>query len=122
LFHHKEPIWQPTCAKVYTRHVLVKKELTKEVCGWKWEVVDLCPHCSSCCSQHAAAQPKGTQPNTVQSQAVAANATDDYYGQNEAPKPVAQPVDPAANSQKADLVSHNAPSKLKSLLLPMLAK
>ncbi len=82
LFHHKEPIWQPTCAKVYTRHVLVKKELTKEVCGWKWEVVDLCPHCSSCCSHHAAAPPKGTQPNAVQSQAIAANAADDYYGQN----------------------------------------
>ena len=54
LFHHahKEPIWQPTCAKVHTRHVLVKKEEMKEVCSWKWEVVDLCPKCNAC-NSHA---------------------------------------------------------------------
>jgi hypothetical protein len=129
LFHHahKEPIWQPTCAKVHTRHVLVKKETIKEVPGWKWEVVDLCPKCKTCC-KHASAG----QPAAAPVKAVAEKSTLDYYSQNEELTPVAQPApatQPAAaaedNSQKAELVSHTTPtasSKLKRMLLPMLAK
>ncbi len=55
---HREPVFAPGCAKVHTKHILVKKEEMKEVCSWKWEVVDLCPHCKQCCKHHHAdAQP-----------------------------------------------------------------
>ncbi len=128
LFHHahKEPIWQPTCAKVKTRHKLVKKEEVKEVPSWKWEVVDLCPHCKSCCPrhelffhQHAAAKPE----NATQPQGPADHAAAEDYAQGEVLKPVAQPAGTeAAGEQKTELVSHNVASKLKSMLLPSLAK
>ena len=108
LFHHahKEPIWQPTCAKVKTRSRLVKKEEIKEVCSWKWEVVDLCPHCKSCCN-HASANPAAA----VQPQGPAKRAPADYYSQNDELEPIVQPASPeAAPAQDGQLVSHSAPA------------
>ena len=42
---HREPIWQPTCGRVITRHKLVKIETVKEVQTFKCVVVNVCPHC-----------------------------------------------------------------------------
>jgi hypothetical protein len=38
-------IWQPQCAKVYTRKKLVAKEVTKEVPDYKWVVEKYCCVC-----------------------------------------------------------------------------
>jgi hypothetical protein len=38
-------IWQPTCAKVYTRKKLVKNEVKKEVPDYKWVVEEYCCVC-----------------------------------------------------------------------------
>jgi hypothetical protein len=131
LFHHahKEPIWQPTCAKVHTRNVLVKKEEMKEECSWKWEVVYLCPQCSDC-KHHGRCRlfADQTQPGAEPAQALADKSAVDYYSQDEDAKPAAQsPVtQPAAaqenQPQQAELVSHSVPSKLKQVLLPLLGK
>ena len=48
-----EPIWQPTCGRVITRHKLVKIETMKEVKSFKCVVVNVCPHC---CAQTEAAE------------------------------------------------------------------
>jgi hypothetical protein len=48
-----EKVWQPTCAKVHTRTVLIKKPVTKEVCTVKWVVKTVCcgcgRECGGCC-------------------------------------------------------------------------
>ena len=124
---HREPVFEPGCsAKIYTRHKLIKKEEIKEVCSWKWEVVDLCPHCKSCCKHHHASAEPGT-PAAAPARAVAdARTADDYYSQNDPSKAGAQPEKAAAApAPQAELVSHSTPStasKLKNMLLPMLAK
>jgi hypothetical protein len=115
-FHylHKEPIWQPTCAEVRTRSRLVKKEVVKEVPSWKWEVVDLCPHCKAGCAKNDQNQ------GTVQ-QAPAQGGTDDYYSQGDtkAMQPVAAPVVTGVPAyQETELVSHNAVTKVKRMFLP----
>lgn len=38
-------IWQPTCARVRTRHKLVKREIVTRRPSWKWVVEDLCGNC-----------------------------------------------------------------------------
>lgn len=43
--HHRTILWQPTCARVRTRKKLVKKEVTKEVPDYKWEVEEYCCVC-----------------------------------------------------------------------------
>lgn len=45
---HRKVIWQPTCAKVYTRKKLVKNEVTKEVPDYKWVVEEYCCVCGQC--------------------------------------------------------------------------
>ena len=42
---HRKILWQPTCAKVYTRKTLAKKEVTKEVPDYKWVVEQYCCVC-----------------------------------------------------------------------------
>lgn len=60
---HLEKIWQPSCGHVKTRYHLVKKEVEKEVCVYKCEVVYLCnrccQHCKTC-QGGAAMQPSQT--------------------------------------------------------------
>ena len=46
---HKKPNWIPSCGKVHTRHVLVKKEEIKEVKTYKCVVENLCPTCVAKC-------------------------------------------------------------------------
>jgi hypothetical protein len=46
--HHRKIIWQPTCAKVYTRKTLVKKAVSKEVPDYKWVVEEYCCVCGHC--------------------------------------------------------------------------
>ena len=38
-------LWQPTCARVRTRHKLVKREVVTRRPSWKWVVEDLCGDC-----------------------------------------------------------------------------
>lgn len=38
-------VWQPTCARVRTRHKLVKREVVTKRPSWKWVVEDLCGDC-----------------------------------------------------------------------------
>ncbi len=38
-------VWQPTCARVRTRHKLVKREIVTRRPSWKWVVEDLCGDC-----------------------------------------------------------------------------
>jgi hypothetical protein len=37
--------WEPGCAQVKTVKKLTKYTVTKEVCGWKWQIEDVCSHC-----------------------------------------------------------------------------
>lgn len=45
LGRHRTIIWQPRCARVHTKKKLVKKEVTKEVPDYKWEVEEYCCVC-----------------------------------------------------------------------------
>lgn len=38
-------VWQPTCARVRTRHKLVKHEVVTRRPSWKWVVEELCGDC-----------------------------------------------------------------------------
>ncbi|HTU25447.1 MAG TPA: hypothetical protein VMF30_08625 [Pirellulales bacterium] len=44
---HREPIWQPQCGRVITRHKPKKVETMKEVPTYKCEVVNTCPKCTA---------------------------------------------------------------------------
>lgn len=46
--HRRKIIWQPTCAKVYTRKTLVKKRVSKETPDYKWVVEEYCCVCGHC--------------------------------------------------------------------------
>lgn len=40
--------WLPNCsAKMFTKHKLMKKTVTKTIPGYKWVVEDLCPQCQA---------------------------------------------------------------------------
>ena len=42
--------WQPSdCAQVRTKHLLVKREVSKEVPAYKWEVQKVCGACAHRC-------------------------------------------------------------------------
>jgi hypothetical protein len=53
-------VYKPTCAKVHTKRVLVKKEVSKEVPDYKWVVEEVCCHCGQCIdgTQQPTAGPK----------------------------------------------------------------
>ncbi len=38
-------LWKPTCAKVITKTVPVKREMIREVPGFEWTVEERCCHC-----------------------------------------------------------------------------
>lgn len=70
---HRKIIWQPTCAKVYTRKTLAKKEVTKEVPDYKWVVEEYCCVCGQMIKvdgQESSAAEKKTERSP---KAVAAN-------------------------------------------------
>lgn len=54
------PVYKPVCAKVRTKRVLVKKEVTKEVPEYKWVVEEVCCKCGEKIegTQKTAAAPK----------------------------------------------------------------
>lgn len=47
-------LWQPGCAKVRTRKVLVKDEVKRTVPSHEWVVEELCEGCGCCLDQRAA--------------------------------------------------------------------
>ncbi len=81
----KQKTYTPTCAKVRTRKVLVKKETPKEVPTYKWVVENVCAPCACKCQAETAANqqnaaaahiaPTGVMPVSYQSP-VAANAAE----------------------------------------------
>lgn len=79
---HRTIIWQPTCAKVYTRKTLVKKEVTKEVPSYKWVVEEYCCVCGQLikvASQEKPASDKKAErlPITIAAREDTAEAGDD---------------------------------------------
>jgi hypothetical protein len=117
---HREPIWQPTCGRVITRHKLVKIETMKEVPTYKCVVVNLCPHC---CAQTEAANKEiastaakqAVDPAVAQVAAVPAANTQ------------AGPAADGADSAEAQLVSHETKSpnfvdRLKQSFQPILGR
>jgi hypothetical protein len=115
----REPIWQPSCGCVRTRHKLVKIEEMKEVKGFKCVVVKMCPHC-------CAMDKKGELPEATLAAAIEKSVPEDQraglilpgtapeqtqIAAGEAAEPpvtqVAAEEQPASDMQ---LISHNAPS------------
>ncbi len=115
--HHKhpEPIWQPSCGRVITRHKLVKIETVKEVKTFKCVVVNLCPHCHAQTEDQdkAAANIAANQPVEASAVKVAE----------------ARPTSAADEAEDADvqLASHESDSpslvdRLKRSFQPILGK
>jgi hypothetical protein len=52
-------VYQPTCAQVRTKRVLVKKEIEKEVPAYKWVVEEVCCQCGQPVQEGAQAAPAG---------------------------------------------------------------
>lgn len=55
----RETIWKPGCADVRTKAKLVKREVTRKVPVYKWEVVEVCSKCGDCCQDAATAGDEG---------------------------------------------------------------
>jgi hypothetical protein len=51
--------WKPTCGKVKTVQKLTKYTVSKEVCGWKWVIEEVCDTC--CVVSNCVAAKDGTQ-------------------------------------------------------------
>jgi hypothetical protein len=99
-----EPIWQPSCGCVRTRHKLVKIETMKEVKGYKCVVVNLCPHCQALNS-------KGQLPTANIAADKTSQPSTDQFAADELRE------EPAADSEQTEasdlqLVSHSSPANL----------
>jgi len=62
---YKFDIWQPTCAKVKTRHVPVKTEVKRKVPRIEWKIEYRCEGCCQACNQVPVAPPAETTPAPV---------------------------------------------------------
>jgi len=117
---HREPIWQPTCGRVITRHKLVKIQTMKEVAGFKCVVVDLCPKCGA----------QTEAQNKQVAEMVAKQATQTSVAEAPAVKAADTQVELAADPADAaegQLVSHETKSpnfvdRLKRSFQPILGR
>lgn len=85
--HHRTVIWQPTCAKVYTRKKLVKNEVTKEVPDYKWVVEEYCCVCGQLIKVDGEGKAGSAKAQPDRRPLVAATADDD-----DLPSPEASPT------------------------------
>ena len=97
---HRTVIWQPTCAKVYTRKKLVKNEVTKEVPDYKWVVEEYCCVCGQCIKVDGQAKAACAQ---VESDRLIAAAKDDG-GETS----LVDAAQPASNVGYVEVVSDDA--------------
>jgi hypothetical protein len=117
---HPEPIWQPTCGRVITRHKLVKIETVKEVPSFKCVVVNMCPHC---CAQAEVQNKAVTEMVSKQAANASVAKAAPVQASPEQAELAAEPNDAA----EGQLVSHETKSpsfvdRLKQSFQPILGR
>ncbi len=119
----RHTIWKPTCAHVRTRAKLVKKEVSKEVPDYTWEVEEVCCGCGHCLSRTEQADAPAQASLADDSEARPASATEAISDDAEiAVASEREAVEPAVDeAQPAGLESPRAEPRRPSRILRVLS-